>query len=51
MGQWFPPLYGKSKFYAKKREKALKKIAKLQVVVAECNRAIENSMDKTCSAR
>lgn len=40
MGVGFPPLYGKSKFYAKKKAKALKKIAKLQAIVAECDKAL-----------
>jgi hypothetical protein len=40
MGQWVPPFYGKSKFYAKKKERASKKIAKLNTVIAECDRAI-----------
>lgn len=33
----FPPYFGKSKFYANKKEKALKKIAKLQEVVKVCD--------------
>jgi hypothetical protein len=33
MGHGCPPLYGKSKFYEKKKERALKKISKLQNVV------------------
>lgn len=41
MGHAFPPLYGKSKFYAKKKEKALKKIAKLQEVVKACDEKIK----------
>jgi hypothetical protein len=40
MGQAFPPFYGKSKFYAKKKAKALKKIAKLQAIVAECDKVL-----------
>ena len=40
MGQAFPPLYGKSKFYEKKKAKALAKIAKLQAIVAECDKAL-----------
>ncbi len=40
MGQICPPLYGKSKFYQKKKEKALKKIAKLQAVIEECDKEI-----------
>jgi hypothetical protein len=40
MGVLFPPLYGKSKFYAKKKAKALAKIAKLQAIVAECDKAL-----------
>lgn len=41
MGLICPPLYGKSKFYAKKKEKALKKIAKLQEVVKVCDEKIK----------
>ena len=40
MGWTCPPFYGKSKFYAKKKEKALKKIAKLQEVVDICDKEI-----------
>lgn len=40
MGVMCPPLYGKSKFYEKKKEKALAKIAKLELVVAECDKHI-----------
>lgn len=40
MGQAFPPFYGKSKFYEKKKAKALAKIAKLQAIVAECDKAL-----------
>lgn len=34
------PLYGKSKFYAKKREKLLKKIAELEEKVKVCDKEI-----------
>ena len=40
MGQMCPPFYGKSNFYAKKKAKALAKIAKLQAIVAECDKAL-----------
>lgn len=40
MGLAFPPLYGKSNFYAKKREKLLKKIAKLEEKVKVCDKEI-----------
>lgn len=40
MGLGCPPLYGKSKFYAKKREKLLKKIAKLEEKVKICDKEI-----------
>ena len=40
MGHICPPLYGKSKFYEKKKAKALKKIAKLQEVVKVCDEKI-----------
>ena len=41
MGLICPPLYGKSKFYAKKKEKALKKIAKFQEVVKICDEKLK----------
>lgn len=37
MGIMCPPVYGKSKFYAKKKAKALKKIEKLQEIVRICD--------------
>lgn len=40
MGLIMQPLYGKSKFYEKKKAKALKKIAKLQDVVKVCDEKI-----------
>lgn len=40
MGAGCPPFYGKSKFYAKKKAKALAKIAKYQAIVAECDKAL-----------
>ena len=40
MGYWAPPVYGKSKFYAKKKSKALKKIEKLNAIVSECDKHI-----------
>ena len=40
MGLMAPPVYGKSKFYAKKKQKALNKIEKLKNVIAECNKHI-----------
>lgn len=40
MGLAFPPFYGKSKFYAKKKEKLLKKIAKLEEKVKICDKEI-----------
>ena len=40
MGLACPPVYGKSKFYAKKKQKALNKIEKLKNVIAECNKHI-----------
>lgn len=45
-GQACPPYYGKSKFYAKKKEKTLKKIAKLQLVVDECDKEIAKNENK-----
>lgn len=49
MGIMAPPLYGKSKFYQKKKDKAMKKIAKYQAIVNECNRiiALENVKAKS----
>ena len=43
---WAKPLYGKSKFYEKKKAKALKKIAELQLIVEECNKEISNNENK-----
>lgn len=42
MGWRCPPFYGnkKSSFYEKKKEKALKKIAKQKAVIAECEKHI-----------
>lgn len=40
MGEMAPPLYGKSKFYERKKSKALKKIEKLNNIIAECNKHI-----------
>ena len=46
MGQSLPPFYGKSKFYANKKAKALKKIAKLQEVVKECDKELAKNENK-----
>lgn len=46
MGWMAPPYYGKSKYYEKKREKALKKIAELQKVVEECEKEIAKNENK-----
>lgn len=43
MGEMFPPLYGKSKFYAKKKEKALKKIAKQELIVEICDKYLNEN--------
>ena len=40
MGWTFPPFYGKSKFYAKKKAKTEKKIAELQEIVKVCDEHI-----------
>lgn len=37
MGLAFPPLYGKSNFYAKKKARAERKIAKLQEIIRVCD--------------
>lgn len=42
-GEGCPPLYGKSKFYVNKKEKALKKIAKLQLIVEECDKHLNEN--------
>ena len=46
MGLALPPLYGKSKFYAKKKAKALAKIAKLQEVVKVCDKELAKNENK-----
>ena len=46
MGWQLPPLYGKSNFYAKKKEKALKEIAKLQEIVKECDKELAKNENK-----
>lgn len=51
MGQWCPPFYGKSKFYAKKKQKAIKKIDKLNNVIAECDREIAKAAKNETSAK
>ena len=43
MGQMCPPYYGNSKFYEKKREKSLKKIAKLNEVVRVCDEKLNET--------
>lgn len=43
MGEMFPPLYGKSKYFAKKREKALKKMAKQQLIVEICDKYLNEN--------
>lgn len=43
MGQMAPPFYGNSKFYEKKKEKALKKIAKLNEVVRVCDEKLNET--------
>lgn len=40
MGLALPPVYGKSEFYSKKRERLLKKIAKLEAKVKVCDEKI-----------
>ena len=51
MGQWVPPLYGKSKFYAKKKQRAANKIEKLKTVIAECDREIAKAAKNETSAK
>lgn len=41
-GQACPPFFGKTKFYAKKKAKALKKIEKLNAIIAECDKNLNN---------
>ena len=43
MGWTAPPLYGKSKFYEKKKEKALNKIEKLKEIIAICDLEIKKA--------
>lgn len=45
-GEALPPLYGKSKFYEKKKARALKKIEKLNNVVAECDKELAKNEKK-----
>ena len=41
MGQWSPPLYGKSKsFYEKKKAKALKIIEEQKQIIEVCDKEI-----------
>ena len=40
-GQDFPPYYGKSKFYARKKENTLKKIAGLENKIATLKAVVE----------
>ena len=51
MGQWFPPFYGKPKFFYKKKQRALAKIARLQIVVAECEKALSAEAGKNPSSK
>ena len=43
MGLAFPPLYGKSKFYANKRQRLLKRISKLEEKVKVCDKEISKA--------
>ena len=43
MGLALPPVYGKTKFYAKKKAKALKKIDKLNEVIKECDKNLNET--------
>ena len=40
MGLEFPPVYGKSHYYEKKKAKALKKREKIDAIIAECDKYI-----------
>jgi hypothetical protein len=51
MGQGCPPFYGTSKFYEKKKERAIAKIDKLREVIAECERAIAAQNKNGTSAK
>lgn len=43
-GEMCPPWYGKSvEFYVKQKAKYLKKIEKLQELIAECDKAIKEN--------
>lgn len=46
MGQMAPPLYGESKFYEKKKQKAIKEIAKLTQIIEECDKEIAKRNEK-----
>lgn len=41
MGRYCPPLYGKSKFYIKKKARAEKKIEKLQAIIKICDEELK----------
>lgn len=46
MGLALPPVYGKSKFYEKKKAKALKIIEKQKSIIAECDKHIPKVEDE-----
>lgn len=43
MGQMAPPVYGKSKFYQRKKERALKRIAKNTAIIEICDKYLNEN--------
>jgi prefoldin subunit 5 len=50
MGQWIPPYYGKSSFYEKKKEKALRTIEKFQNKIVELKKVVDECDAKIAEA-
>lgn len=46
MGEICPPLYGKAKYYAWVKARALRKIAKFEKRVVACEEIIKNARNK-----
>lgn len=51
MGQWIPPYYGKSSFYEKKKEKAIRAVEKFKNKIEEQNKIIAECDAKIAEAR
>ena len=47
MGAACPPYYGKSKYYAWRKKRAVKKIAKLEKVIKACDEKIAEQNKKS----